>query len=83
MIVRRGNKDMTDPRRTLLKLLENHPGAPFTLVDWTGASTLIGEGPSRFQVIFKTRQAMSRSLAQSTLGFGEAYASGEGRGDGR
>ena len=68
---------MTDPRRTLLKLLENHPGAPFTLVDWTGKSTPIGEGPPRFQVIFKTRQAMSRSLAQSTLGFGEAYASGD------
>ena len=68
---------MTDPRRTLLKLLEHHPGAPFTLVDWTGKSTPIGEGPSRFRVIFKTRQAMSRSLAQSTLGFGEAYASGD------
>ena len=68
---------MTDPKRTVLKLLENHQGAPFTLVDWKGESTQIGDGPSRFTLHFKTRQSMARSVVHSSLGFGEGYASGD------
>ena len=68
---------MTDPKRTVLKLLRNHQGAPFTLVDWRGESTHIGDGPSRFTLHFKTRESMARSLVHSSLGFGEGYASGD------
>jgi cyclopropane-fatty-acyl-phospholipid synthase len=68
---------MTDPKRTVLKLLRNHQGAPFTLVDWRGESTRIGDGPSCFTLHFKTRRSMARSLVHSSLGFGEAFASGD------
>src|SRR5262245_19010234 len=68
---------MTDPKRTVLKLLRNHHGAPFTIVDWKGESTQIGSGPSRFALHFKTRESMARSLLSSSLGFGEGYASGD------
>jgi cyclopropane-fatty-acyl-phospholipid synthase len=68
---------MADPRQTVLRLLKHHQGAPFTLVDWAGESTHIGHGPSRFSLHFKTRASLVRSLVYSSLGFGEAYASGD------
>jgi cyclopropane-fatty-acyl-phospholipid synthase len=49
------------------------------MVFWNGEQHRIGPkgGEPEFVIHFKTRTAWVRSLMQSTLGFGEAYVSGE------
>jgi cyclopropane-fatty-acyl-phospholipid synthase len=68
---------MFDPRKRLEQLLSDHEGTPFEVVYWTGESRRFGAGTPRFAIQFKTRDALVRSLVQSSLGFGEAYARGD------
>ena len=68
---------MFDPRKKLEQFLNNHRGTPFEVVFWTGEKRQYGTGTPRFTIEFKTRDALTRSLVQSSLGFGEAYASGD------
>jgi cyclopropane-fatty-acyl-phospholipid synthase len=66
-----------DPRRRLEQYLGNHQGMPFEVVYWTGDRRHFGRGEPRFTLHFKTKDSLLRSLVQSSLGFGEAYASGD------
>ena len=63
--------------RKLDRALDRLPGPGFTFVNWEGKQRRVGQGRSRFTLTFKTRDALARSLLQSSLGFGEAYARGD------
>ena len=61
----------------LEKDLATYDGTPFAFRDWQGGRCIVGNGPPRFAVHFKTRQSLARCFADSSLGFGEAYARGD------
>lgn len=61
----------------LERLLEKHRGTPFELRDWNGKVFEAGSGEPQFLIHFRTREALTRSFLQSSLGFGESYASGD------
>ncbi|MEK6279070.1 MAG: cyclopropane-fatty-acyl-phospholipid synthase family protein [Acidobacteriota bacterium] len=68
---------MIDYQAKISKMLVNYQGTPFVLSYWDGSSEQFGAGVSRFAIHFKTREALKRSLLESSLGFGEAYARGD------
>jgi cyclopropane-fatty-acyl-phospholipid synthase len=61
----------------LRQVLDTYQGVPFEFRDWNGKSRHVGVGPQRFAIQFRTRDALLRSLLESSLGFGEAYARGD------
>jgi cyclopropane-fatty-acyl-phospholipid synthase len=63
--------------RQLRTALDNHRGVPFTFRDWNGVCHQAGDGPPRFEIHCKTRDALVRSFLERTLGFGEAYVRGD------
>ena len=68
---------MIDYRGRLSKSLRNYHGTPFEIVYWDGKSERFGSGMPRFRIHFKTKEALKRSLLETSLGFGEAYARGD------
>jgi cyclopropane-fatty-acyl-phospholipid synthase len=66
-----------DPRRRLQQYLAHHQGAPFEAIYWDGTRHRFGQGSPDFAIEFRTKDALVRSLVQSSLGFGEAYATGD------
>jgi cyclopropane-fatty-acyl-phospholipid synthase len=68
---------MIDYQAKISKMLENYQGTPFVLSYWDGSSKQFGAGAPRFTIHFKTREALKRSLLETSLGFGEAYARGD------
>jgi cyclopropane-fatty-acyl-phospholipid synthase len=68
---------MFSVKRKLQQALENYRGVPFELRDWEGQTHRAGDGPPRFAIHFRTREALVRSFRETTLGFGEAYARGD------
>src|SRR5262245_8742088 len=63
--------------KSLDQLFHHYEGVPFAIVDWHGTRRTIGIGKPEFAIHFKTRAAIERSIAESSLGFAEAYANGE------
>jgi cyclopropane-fatty-acyl-phospholipid synthase len=68
---------MFDLDRKLRTALDNHRGVPFVFRDWNGVGHQAGDGPPRFEIHCKTRDALLRSFLERTLGFGEAYVRGD------
>src|ERR1700686_3663060 len=68
---------MINYRAKLKKMLAECQGAPFVLSYWDGKSEQFGGGVPRFSIHFKTKEALKRSLLETSLGFGEAYARGD------
>jgi cyclopropane-fatty-acyl-phospholipid synthase len=68
---------MFDLDRKLRQALDNHRGVPFEFRDWNGVCRKAGDGPPRFTIHCKTREALLRSFLERTLGFGEAYVRGD------
>src|SRR5262245_36821652 len=75
----RGRPGMLLFRGTLENIKRKHTGAPFEMVFWNGERWRFGSasGAPEFVIHFKTRRAWMRSVLQTTLGFGEAYVTGE------
>jgi len=63
--------------RKLNQVLAGYQGPGFPLITWDGRKRHVGQGDPEFSLHFKTREALVRSLVESSLGFGEAYARGE------
>ncbi len=63
--------------RRLRQVFASYRGVPFQVRDWEGRTFEVGLGAPRFLVHFRTKGAAARSILQSSLGFGEAYADGE------
>ncbi|MEK6279071.1 MAG: cyclopropane-fatty-acyl-phospholipid synthase family protein [Acidobacteriota bacterium] len=68
---------MIDYQEKIRKMLGDYQGTPFVLSYWDGSSEQFGVGTPRFVINFKTREALKRSLLETSLGFGEAYARGD------
>lgn len=68
---------MIDYQGKIKKMLANYQGTPFVLSYWDGSKEQFGGGVPRFAIYFKTREALKRSLLETSLGFGEAYARGD------
>jgi len=65
-------------RRTLETMQRTHRGKPFEMVFWNGERMRFGAaGEPEFVIHFRTRMAFLRSVLQTTLGFGEAYVTGD------
>ncbi len=66
-------------KRTLETIQRAHEGKPFEIVFWNGERMRFGAAPGEPQFVlrFKTRTAFVRSMLQTTLGLGEAYAAGD------
>jgi len=66
-------------KRTLETIQRAHEGKPFEIVFWNGEHLRFGAaaGEPQFTLRFKTRTAFVRSMLQTTLGLGEAYAAGD------
>jgi len=58
-------------------MLANYQGTPFVLSYWDGKNEQFGRGRPGFTIHFKTEAALKRSLLETSLGFGEAYARGD------
>ena len=52
------------------------PGASFTIRFWDGEAIEIGDSPA-FVLWFKEKRALSRTLADAFMGFGESYMAGD------
>src|SRR4051812_30622792 len=63
--------------RKLNQVIAGYQGPGFTLITWDGQKRHVGQGAAQFSLHFKTRDALVRSLAESSLGFGEAFAHGD------
>ncbi|MBA3766680.1 MAG: class I SAM-dependent methyltransferase [Acidobacteria bacterium] len=68
---------MIDYKARFQKVLSNHRGTPFVFSYWDATTQQFGTGAPRFIIHFKTRDALKRSLLETSLGFGEAYARGD------
>jgi cyclopropane-fatty-acyl-phospholipid synthase len=68
---------MIDYRARIVKMLANYQGTPFVLSYWDRKSEQFGRGRPEFTIHFKTEEALKRSLLETSLGFGEAYARGD------
>jgi cyclopropane-fatty-acyl-phospholipid synthase len=68
---------MIDYRSKIRKMLATYQGTSFIVSYWDGQSEQFGIGPARFEIQFKTGEALKRSLLEASLGFGEAYARGD------
>ena len=68
---------MLHTQAKLEALLDQHRGIPFDLRDWAGKTYHAGAGAAQFVIHFRTRQSFLRSLLETSLGFGESYATGE------
>lgn len=66
-------------KRTLDTIQRTHTGNPFDMVFWNGERRRFGEpnGAPEFVLRFKTRTSLVRSVLQTSLGLGEAYAAGD------
>ena len=58
-------------------MLANYHGTPFVFSYWDGKNEQFGRGRPGFTIHFKTEAALKRSLLETSLGFGEAYARGD------
>ena len=58
-------------------MLANYQGTPFVLSYWDRKNEQFGRGRPGFTIHFKTEAALKRSLLETSLGFGEAYARGD------
>ena len=67
---------MINYRGKLRKMLSGYQGRPFVVRYWDGASEQFGQGGPGFALYFKTKESLRRSLLETSLGFGEAYARG-------
>ena len=68
---------MIDYRARIVKMLANYQGTPFVLSYWDGKNEQFGRGRPEFTIFFKSEEALKRSLLETSLGFGEAYARGD------
>jgi cyclopropane-fatty-acyl-phospholipid synthase len=68
---------MINYRGKLRKMLGGYQGRPFVLRYWDGESEQFGKGAPSFGIHFKTKESLRRSLLETSLGFGEAYARGD------
>jgi cyclopropane-fatty-acyl-phospholipid synthase len=68
---------MINYRGKLRKMLAGYEGRPFVLRYWDGESEQFGKGAPSFAIHFKTKESLRRSLLETSLGFGEAYARGD------
>ena len=68
---------MINYRGKLRKMLSGYQGRPFVVRYWDGASEQFGQGGPSFALYFKTKESLRRSLLETSLGFGEAYARGD------
>ena len=68
---------MINYRGKLRKMLSGYQGRPFVVRYWDGASEQFGQGGPGFALYFKTKESLRRSLLETSLGFGEAYARGD------
>jgi cyclopropane-fatty-acyl-phospholipid synthase len=53
------------------------PGSSFAVRFWDGETLSFGNGPRQFEIAFKTRVALRRTLVTGFLGFGEGYMDGD------
>ena len=58
-------------------MLAGYQGRAFELRYWDGERDRFGIGASSFAIHFKTKESLRRSLLETSLGFGEAYARGD------
>ena len=68
---------MINYRGKLRKMLAGYQGPAFELRFWDGETDRFGSGASNFAIHFKTKESLRRSLLETSLGFGEAYARGD------
>ena len=68
---------MINYRGKLRKMLSGYQGRPFVVRYWDGASEQFGQGGPSFALYFKSKESLRRSLLETSLGFGEAYARGD------
>ena len=68
---------MIDYRGKIKKMLATYQGTSFIVSYWDGQREQFGRGPARFEIQFKTREALKRSMLEASLGFGEAYVRGD------
>jgi cyclopropane-fatty-acyl-phospholipid synthase len=68
---------MLDVRKKLEQICQAHRGVPFQVRDWEGNTYTAGTGAPRFTVHFRSRNALIRSFLETSLGFGEGYATGD------
>jgi len=68
---------MINYRGKLRKMLAGYQGRAFELRYWDGERDRFGIGASSFAIHFKTKESLRRSLLETSLGFGEAYARGD------
>jgi len=68
---------MINYRGKLRKMLAGYQGRAFELRYWDGETDRFGSGASSFAIHFKTKESLRRSLLETSLGFGEAYARGD------
>ena len=68
---------MINYRGKLRKMLAGYDGQAFVLRYWDGEKEEFGKGAARFAIHFKTKESLKRSLLETSLGFGEAYARGD------
>ena len=58
------------------RMFSNYEGEAFWVGYWDGGEALFGEGVPDCKIQFHTREAFARTILNSSLGFGEAYAEG-------
>jgi cyclopropane-fatty-acyl-phospholipid synthase len=68
---------MIDYRRKLRDGLANYQGAAFEILYWDGERSRFGAGEPQCRLHFKTKESLTRTLLETTLGLGEAYARGD------
>lgn len=68
---------MIDYRRKLRDGLAAYRGSAFEILYWDGERVRFGAGEPQVTINFKTKDALTRTLLETTLGLGEAYARGD------
>ena len=68
---------MIDYRRRLHDAISKYNGRAFEFLYWDGKRVRFGNGEPHFTMNFKTEEALKRTVLESSLGMGEAYARGD------
>jgi cyclopropane-fatty-acyl-phospholipid synthase len=61
----------------LQMMVRTYRGMPFEVRDWDGQAYRVGHGSPGFLIHFHSHESFSRSLLETSLGFGESYAAGD------
>jgi cyclopropane-fatty-acyl-phospholipid synthase len=70
-------KSMTIMASLLERAGRRHRGRPIFFELWNGERVTLGQGEATLGLQFRTREALGRSLLQTSLGLGEAYMRGD------